>query len=1124
MNLLRISTLLITGLIAGCSLLEQPKRVLVFTKTEGYRHKSIPAGVAMFRRLSSEYNFIADTSSNAGVFNEKSLKNYRAVVFLNTTQDILNHDQQAAFERFIQAGGGFVGIHAAADTEYLWPWYGQLVGAYFESHPAGTPTATINVINKNHLSTEHLPERWQRVDEWYNYKNISPDINVLATLDESTYEGGTNGTYHPIAWYHEFDGGRAFYTGGGHTSESYSDEAFVQHVWGGLQWAMGGNGLNYSFAKSELVPEENRFEVEVLDWNLFEPMELEVLPDSRVLFIERHGEVKLYDPEKDTTLIIAEFDVHTKNEDGLLGLALDPEFDQNNWIYLYFSPAGREAKQHLSRFLFTNDQLDRSSEQVILVIPTQREECCHQGGSIEFDSNGYLFLSTGDDTNPFKSQGFAPIDERNGRKPFDAQRTSANANDLRGAILRIKVNADGSYSVPAGNLFAEGTPGTRPEIYIMGNRNPFRISIDPKRGTLYWGEVGPDSGVDSVGFGPKGHDEVNQAKAAGFYGWPYFVGNNKAYWNYDFQQERSGVQFDPVSPVNNSINNTGITALPEAQPAFIWYPYGESEEFPLVGTGGRNAMAGPVFYGDLYDDTEVKFPGYFNGKLFIYDWMRGWVQLVTMDENENFVRMEPFMPNYKFSNPMDMQFAKDGSLYMLEYGTTWYQRNEDARLIRITYNSGNRAPIVAIDADKTVGPIPLSVTFNSAGTIDYDGDELTYLWEFDNTTSTTPNSSYKFATPGVYYPRLTVSDGQGNSVTKEMKIIAGNTPPEIEISIKSNTSFYWDEQPVEYEVKVRDAEDGSLGIGIDQSRVVVTHHYLPQGYDETEITSGHQVPTQFVAGKALIDGSDCKACHKLDTKSIGPSYLQVAEKYQDRADAVSYLSEKILTGGGGVWGEQAMAAHPQLTDQEAERMVNYILSLIEETKDLLPTSGSFVTDLHRDEETQGRYYLKATYKDNGNGEVPSLSSTTTVVLQPSVINDLETELEEETEIDLENMVGSENLESWEDQDDEFIYELEWASNNAIVKFGEYDLKNVTSLKIGGYIVGTACNMELLINDQIVGAGSYKRGLSTEFGGLYKASGEITLQSDYDIADIKIRVSDVDDPSVALFDFLEFRTD
>jgi cytochrome c len=207
-------------------------RVLVFTKTAGYYHESIPDGVAAIMKLGRENNFLADSTRDANYFVEDSLKNYSLVIFLSTTLNVLNPDQQVAFQRYIQAGGGYVGIHAAADTEYDWPWYNQLVGAYFASHPK-QQNATIDVRDKTHISTSFLPDRWERFDEWYSYKSIMPGIKVLGTLDETTYEGGTNGDNHPIMWYHEFDGGRAFYTGLGHTKESYVEPLFLRHLLGG---------------------------------------------------------------------------------------------------------------------------------------------------------------------------------------------------------------------------------------------------------------------------------------------------------------------------------------------------------------------------------------------------------------------------------------------------------------------------------------------------------------------------------------------------------------------------------------------------------------------------------------------------------------------------------------------------------------------------------------------------------------------------------------------------------------------------------------------------------------------------------------------------------------------------
>ncbi|HEV7349420.1 ThuA domain-containing protein [Telluribacter sp.] len=211
--------------------------ILVFSKTAGFRHKSIPVGKKAIMELGTKNNFRADTTEDASVFTNDNLRKYKTIVFLSTTGDILNPEQQAAFEQYIQKGGGFVGIHAAADTEYEWPWYNKLVGAYFLHHPK-QQNAIIHVWNQQHPTTSFLPERWKRFDEWYSYKSIQPGIKVLATLDEGTYEGGRNGRNHPFIWFHEYDGGRAFYTGGGHTDESYAEPLFMKHVLEGIKWSM----------------------------------------------------------------------------------------------------------------------------------------------------------------------------------------------------------------------------------------------------------------------------------------------------------------------------------------------------------------------------------------------------------------------------------------------------------------------------------------------------------------------------------------------------------------------------------------------------------------------------------------------------------------------------------------------------------------------------------------------------------------------------------------------------------------------------------------------------------------------------------------------------------------------
>jgi cytochrome c len=213
--------------------------VLVFSKTTGFRHDSIPAGIAAVEALGAEHGFAVEATEDGGRFTDAALSRFKVVVFLSTTGDVLDHDQKAAFERYIRSGGGFVGIHSASDTEYGWPWYGRLVGAYFASHPA-VQQASVHVVDRERPATRALPEIWRRTDEWYNFKtDPSGGVHVLATLDEQSFAGGTMGASHPIAWCQDFEGGRSWYTGMGHTVESYSEALFRDHLWGGIESAAG---------------------------------------------------------------------------------------------------------------------------------------------------------------------------------------------------------------------------------------------------------------------------------------------------------------------------------------------------------------------------------------------------------------------------------------------------------------------------------------------------------------------------------------------------------------------------------------------------------------------------------------------------------------------------------------------------------------------------------------------------------------------------------------------------------------------------------------------------------------------------------------------------------------------
>lgn len=402
-----LSFLLMGILFIGCDSKKrngEPK-ILVFSKTMGFKHASIPNGIKAIQKLGKENGFVVDTTKNAAIFESDSLQDYSAIVFMSTTGNIMDHNQEAGFERYIQAGGGFVGIHAATDTEYDWNWYVKLVGASFLSHPRGTPEADFIIEDNSFMATSFFKDSiWHRTDEMYNFKKMNPDVNLLISIDESTYEGGQNGDYHPMSWYHEYDGGRAFYTALGHTTETFEEELFLKHLLGGITYAIGENlKLDYSKATTQIPPDTDRFsKVSLVGGNeFFEPTEMTVLPNDDILIGQRRGEIMLYESQTRELKQVALLDVYSKTlvnpnanaEEGLMGLQKDPNFAENNWIYVYYAPTGDEWVNRLSRFKFKDGIFDLSSEQKILDVASQREICCHTGGSIAFGPGSCLLFS-----------------------------------------------------------------------------------------------------------------------------------------------------------------------------------------------------------------------------------------------------------------------------------------------------------------------------------------------------------------------------------------------------------------------------------------------------------------------------------------------------------------------------------------------------------------------------------------------------------------------------------------------------------------------------------------------------------------------------------------------------------
>jgi cytochrome c len=608
-----------------------------------------------------------------------------------------------------------------------------------------------------------------------------------------------------------------------------------------------------------------------------------------------------------------------------------------------------------------------------------------------FDPQGNLIYSSGDNTNPFGSDGYAPADEQKDREPWDAQRTSANTANLVGKILRIRPTPEGGYTIPDGNLFPKDGSKGRPEIYVMGCRNPWRINIDSKTGWLYWGEVGPDARKDGPR-GPRGYDEINQARKAGFFGWPYFVGNNFAYSKYDFATKEIGASQDPVRPVNTSVNNTGAKELPPAQPAWIYWPYEDSPEFPMLGTGGRTACAGPVFHYKASFEKTNGFPAEYDGSLLFWDWQRPFMKWARMKTNGDLAGIEAFSnalavvsdkvkdsdvtEGFIVRRPVDARFGPDGCLYMLDYGTTW-GANPDAKLLKISYVRGNLPPVVELQQSATSGREPLSVKFTSDGTRKREGGALTYAWRMKSdgpVVSTEPSFSTTFEKNGNATVELTVTDAMGASTKKTATVVVGNSVPEVRFEQPVSGDFFTPGKPIAYKVSVMDKEDGDSIAQPDAMgvRVVVDARWLKSADEKNNVDPG----------LALAKQSDCFNCHQVEQRLVGPSYLEVAERYRGVAGALEASVLRVRNGSSGVWGPIPMLAHQQHTSDEIAQMVAWVFSL-ERGK----TNGSGgqrgltgSTGVPSDAGLRIGI-LEASYTDNGRGAAAALTGKTRIELR-----------------------------------------------------------------------------------------------------------------------------------------------
>ncbi|WP_152189228.1 ThuA domain-containing protein [Georgenia satyanarayanai] len=816
--------------------------VLVFTATAAWRHgDTIDQGTPLLMDSFEEAGIGSVWTEDSSIFTDEDLAQFDALVMFQTSGDPWTADEKEALESYQQAGGGIVAIHNATDMRGDYEWWDNLIGALMPGHAAtgtdpGLP-GTVRVEDRAHPSTEHLPQRWERADEWYNFSaNVRGEAHVLATMDETTYEPGGNamGYDHPISWCKLYDGGRAWATGMGHFPSHFEEPALLGHILGGVEWAAGlaegdCGGTNWDM-----------YERVALDQNTSAPFGMDIADDGRVFFTELvRGQVRVYDPQTHTTTTALELDVYSGGEDGLLGIALDPGFAENGHLYLYYSPASEDDTDPanffslLSRFTMDHETgiIEPETERVLLEVPARRlpDEPGHTGGVVEIDADGNLFLGVGDDVNPHSepSGGYAPISERDGQF-HDARATSANTNDLRGKILRITpledIPADAepgigsTYTVPEGNMFDESEDTedkTLPEIYAMGFRNPFQFAIDEETGNLSLADYSPDNGSDAPATrGPAGIAEWMLIEEPGFYGWPLCMGDNEPFRDVDYRTNpvTVGEFFDCDAPVNDSIHNTGLTELPPAKAPDMWYGYQRASHPEIVTQGGGLApMGGPFYHFDAELESDTKFPEYFDGQPFFFEWARNKMySLLLSEDGTELEKVNAFLPSEPFMAPIEAKFGPDGSMYVLDWGGGFGRHNPDSGLHRIDYVSGSRSPSAVATATPDSGQAPLEVTFDGSDSSDPENEELSYAWDFDgdgetDSTEVSPTTTYE--ENGVYDARLTVTDPHGKTGTTTVPVTVGNTRPEISFNLPPDGAFFDFGDEISWDIEASDAEE-----------------------------------------------------------------------------------------------------------------------------------------------------------------------------------------------------------------------------------------------------------------------------------------------------------------------------
>ncbi|WP_323184011.1 MULTISPECIES: ThuA domain-containing protein [unclassified Streptomyces] len=724
--------------------------------------------------------------------------------------------------------------------------------------------AVVDVTDRQHPANKGLPLNWTRSDQWINWDpNPIGKVHTVAQVEEWKYKPGisANGPFHPISWCRDYDGGRSFYTGMGRTEESYTtDTKFQSHLLGAIQWTTGmvrGDcqatiASNY---KTERLTDQNQ--AGKLD-QIGEPHGLTMGPDGKAFYIGKAacpsgpiadwnnpkvglgcGTIHQWDPKTKKVKLLTTLDVMgnrgsgdelVKNEEGLVGITLDPKFEKNGWIYIYWMPHEsidrdkRIGQRTVSRLTydFASESIDQGTRKDLLHWDTQIHSCCHAGGGMSFDKDGNLYIGSGDSNSSGGSSGYSGnnwTQDYKGVSFQDARRTAGNTNDLNGKIIRIHPDADGTYTIPKGNLFPPGTAKTRPEIYVMGVRNIARLSVDPVHNWLNAGWVGPDAGASNPELGPAKYETATVITSAGNQGWPYCMGNRQPY------RDRSNTDasvltgwYDCDHLKNESPRNTGLVDIPPARDNMIWYsPQGGGPVFPkradgsgvpsyidseatytqpYLKGGGQAIMSGPTYHRSQVDTKSgVAWPAYWEDKWFIGDESNANNRVaVTVDPDHvkdqgapafgEDLRsiIAPGSGSTQLQSWMDAKFGPDGALYMLDYAGGFFSLHSNQKLIRISYQGGPATPKPQDAGARVVAQSkPKTVAFSSAKT-----GGVAWEWDFGDGSESSHEASptHTYADYGTHHAKLTVTYADGEKATATFDAKAGCPAPDARPTVK----------------------------------------------------------------------------------------------------------------------------------------------------------------------------------------------------------------------------------------------------------------------------------------------------------------------------------------------------